>query len=97
MNEHRNIEVVVAEHCRDVRQMHPDLVARGIILLGLDIDLDGATVWEEGEVMSRGFAGESHCMVAAIVNACSVIIGFLKLIVHGAFHGWLGLCSCGQK
>ena len=96
VNEHWNFEGVGAEHRRNVGQMHANLVPRGIVLLGLDTDLDGAPVWKQREVMSRGFMGEAHCVIATIINLCRVITGLLMLVVHGAFHRHLGLCSCGQ-
>ena len=96
MNEHRNIEVVVAEHRGNVGQMHPNLVPRSVIPIGLDVDFDDASVGKKREAMDRGFVGETHRMIATIVNACRVIIGLLMLIVHGAPHARLGLYSCGQ-
>jgi hypothetical protein len=95
MNEHRNIEVVVAEDGRNVAQMHANLVPRRIVLIGLNIDFDDPAVWKKREVMCRGFVGESHCVIATIVDACTVISGLLMLIVHGTFH-CLRLRSCGQ-
>jgi hypothetical protein len=38
---------------------------------------------------------ESHCVIATVLDTCSVITGLLVLIVHWAFHGCLSPCSCG--
>ena len=96
MNEHWNIEVVRVEHGRNVFQMHLNLVLRCFIMVGLDFDLDGASIWKKRKVMGRCFVGESHCMIASVIHVGGVVTGFLMLIVHGAFRGCLGLCPCGH-
>jgi hypothetical protein len=96
MNEHWNIEVVFVEHARNVTQMPANLVPRGIVLIGPNIDFDDPAVWKKRKVMCRGFVGKSHRVIATILDACRVITGLLMLIVHGAFHGRLGLCPYGQ-
>lgn len=96
MNEHRNVEIIVVKHGGDVGQMHPNLVPCRIVLIGFDIDFDDPAVWKKREMMNRVLVGESHCIIATIVDACRVIIRLLMLIVHGAFHGRLGPRSCGQ-
>jgi len=55
MNEHRDIEVVGAEHSGDVRKVRPDLVAGGIIVIGLYVNLDDSAVGQECEMVRRGF------------------------------------------
>lgn len=55
MNEHRDIEITSAEHCRDMLQVHPDLVAGRIVAIALCIDFDNSTVEQEREMMSCGF------------------------------------------
>lgn len=96
MNKHWNIEVAVVEHGRDVRQMRANLVLGCIVFIRLDIDFDDASVRKKREVMSCGFVGKSHCMIATVVQACSFVSDLLMLLVHGAFHGCLGLCTYGH-
>lgn len=54
MDEHGNLEVVVAEHRRDVGQMHANLISRCVVTISLDIHFDDAAVGKKREMMSRG-------------------------------------------
>ena len=89
MNERRDIEIIGVEHRCDVGEVRPDLIARRIILIRLNIDFDDSTVGKQREMVRRGFVGEAHRMITTHINASSVLVRG-ALIVHRTMHCSLG-------
>jgi len=92
VDKHRDIEVVGAEHRGYVRKVCPDLVAGGIIVIGISVHFDDSTIRQECEMVRRGFVREAHRMVTTHIDPGSVRVRRPLLIVHGALHGALGGC-----
>ena len=74
MNEHRNIEVVVAEHSRNVAQMHANLVPRGTQAAILGYPEDGGLT-----IASAGVTEEVTAIGKDIYNNGSVTRGVYAL------------------
>lgn len=65
MDEHRDIEIACCEALDDVGEVHADQVARRGVLGIVGGDVDEAAGFEEVEMMSGGFVGKAHGVVAA--------------------------------
>lgn len=80
MDEHRNGEVTVGEHRRDVFQVHPNHPQILNVLGIVDRDLNRSAVRQEPKVMGRLVMRESHRHVAVLLNV-GLMLG-LGLLVH---------------
>lgn len=93
MNEHGRIEVVGSEQCRNVSQVHADLVPRGVVMISHDVDFDETPIWEKSEMMNCGFLREPHRMITALVHARYTFTDPLTVVPCRTFHGCVSLRS----
>src|SRR4051794_20831127 len=64
VDEHGNVEIAGGEESGNVRQMGPNLIAGGVVMLALDFHADGPAVRQQDEMMRGGLMGETHAMIA---------------------------------
>lgn len=83
MDEHRNFEVVGAEHGCDVDEVSPDLISGGGVALILGVDLDDAAIRQQLEMMFRRLEGEAHGVLPALIYAGCVRVS-LTVKPYGA-------------
>ena len=65
VDEHGDVEIAGGEELDDVREVHADLVAGGGVFGVVGGDVDYAAGLGEVEVVSGGFVGKAHGVVAA--------------------------------
>jgi hypothetical protein len=82
MDEHRNLEVICAEHGCDVDEVSSDLISGGGVLLILHVHLDNAAIGSQLKTMPGRLQREAHCVLPAMVYAGGVRIS-LSVSKHG--------------
>ena len=98
MDEHGNLEIAGGEESGNVRQVGPDLIARGVVMFALDFHADGAAVRQQDEMMRGGLMGETHAMIATRVDRAAVLVGRdVILILHTAAHHRILSVSTGSN
>jgi hypothetical protein len=64
VDEHGDVEVACRETVGEVRKVHADLFAGGGVFGIVSGNVDGAAEFVEAEMVSGGFVGETHGVVA---------------------------------
>ena len=82
VNQHGRGEIAGCQHLCDVTEVHANFIERGSVVGLVGLDVDGAAIGVEKEVM-RGFVmGEAHDAIAALDDALVMVVLRGRLVLR---------------